>query len=128
MSRLATAWCRAYTTMVPADPRARRREEIESFVWEARSAGLSGLRIVIGAIKGAFDDLRWCRAERARANLVPVSATPAGSTAIAGGLIGLTYVGRAFFDDAAALRGSSIAAVVVLIVGYVTRFRARRDA
>ena len=82
MTRVVAAWCRAYTTLVPADARDRRREEIDSFVWEAKEAGLSTRRVFLGALKGAVDDLHWCQTQRSRASLLPVSATIRGSTAI----------------------------------------------
>lgn len=126
MSRAVIAWCRAYTTIVPEDARDRRREEITSFVWEAKDAGLKDRRVFFGAMKGAVDDLRWCQAQRSRASLLPVSATIGGSTAIAGLLILVTYVGTWFVEDSGfVLRAMPLVALVVLLVAYINRVRDR---
>lgn len=92
MSRAVLAWCRAYTAVVPEDARARRRDEIESHLWDARAAGVHRRAVVLAALRGAADDLRWCSDERRRAGLAPVVFGTAGSSAIAVALMALAYL------------------------------------
>ena len=127
MSRLALAWCRAYTAAVPANARERRREEIESFVWESRDAGVGARRVALGAVKGAVDDLRWIQHERSRATLSPISATIGGSAAIAGVLMLVTFVLSLLDHEGIGAIAAWIpgAAVIVLVVAYVDRVRHR---
>ena len=128
MSRVALAWCRAYTAAAPPEARDRRREEIESFVWESRDAGVRSRRVAAGAIKGAVDDLRWIQSERSRADLAPLSATIGGSAMIAGVLMLMTFLLTLVSEDGAVATIAAWlpgAAVIVLVVTYVDRIRHR---
>lgn len=73
-------WTRLYTSGLPATARERRREEIESDLWESLhdpegQAGLVLATSMIGrAACGALDDLRWRATHTPRRTLAAASA------------------------------------------------------
>ena len=91
MRTLADLWVWVYTAAAPPGSRDRRRDELASHLWEARSAGVTERRLAAEALRGGVDDLRWCRDERERAGWAPILISPVGSTAIAGICIVATY-------------------------------------
>jgi hypothetical protein len=58
-SRVLWGWCLAYTTLVPAAPRERRRQEILGHLWEAERAGLRPRQLASAAARGLGHDLSW---------------------------------------------------------------------
>ena len=90
-SRLVLGWCRVYTAAAPHDARERRRAEVSSLVFESRSAGVGGRRLLLGAMAGCVDDVRWCGWERELADLPPVSMTVDGAVVIAAVLAFTAY-------------------------------------
>ena len=84
MNRLIDLWIWLVTAAAPPGPRDRRREERAAHLWEARAAGIGPVKIARATARGALDDMRWCRDERARAGWAPLVAGPVGSMVIAG--------------------------------------------
>ena len=56
-ARTAFVWCAAYTALVDADERERRRTEMLGHLWEHEQHDLPVLRRLV---LGCVDDLRWC--------------------------------------------------------------------
>lgn len=83
MSRGAGLWLWLVTAAAPPGPRDRRREEQAAHHRDALTAGTTSRQLALAAARGALDDLRWCRDERAHAGWPPLLMAPAGSTAIA---------------------------------------------
>lgn len=70
---VALAWCDACCRTVPDGEGARRREEYRAFLADAVSAGARGGHLVLGATRGAVDDLRWCNEARRAAGHRPLA-------------------------------------------------------
>ena len=66
-SRMAWLWCVAYTALVPARERERRRREVTSHLWEAEQQRISSRRIAGATIRGVIDDLGWVSVSTCRA-------------------------------------------------------------
>ena len=66
-ARLAWAWCVAYTAVVPAPSRLRRREEIRSHLWESEQERVTSGQIVSAVVRGVLDDLGWAARGNVRA-------------------------------------------------------------
>ena len=128
MRMLVDLWLWLYTASVPSGSRDRRRDELASHLWEARSAGVTTCRLAAEALRGAVDDLRWCRDERERAGWAPILIAPVGSTVIAGICIVATYL--ASLDSPLHPPKTVLLprfAAVLLVVSFVdSRWRRRR--
>jgi hypothetical protein len=58
-TRLVWRWVLLYTAATPGPIRDRRREELCSHLWEARSAGVRPRRVVAAAARGIGSDISW---------------------------------------------------------------------
>ena len=126
MNALVNLWLWLYTAAAPQAPRDRRREELASHLFEARSVEVTGGSLFVEALRGGLNDLRWCGDERRRAGWAPIMFAPLGSTVIAGFSMVTTYLigldrslhlpGRIWLPRLAAL---------VLLVSFVDSGRRR---
>lgn len=123
VSLLAEWWVAVYTLAVPPEVCARRRAELASHHHEARAAGQTGRELLGATVRGAADDLLWCRAEREAAGWAPAVVSPAGSTIVAALSMAVTY-GMSVFAagttvaDAVSVIGPGVA-VTVLVVSFM---------
>jgi hypothetical protein len=129
MSRLVTLWVLLVTAAVPPGPRDRRREELAAHHREARAAGGTPMELARATARGALDDLRWCRDERAHAGWSPLVVAPGGSTVIAGiCILGtlLTSLKDTWMANVALHTVLPRVAAAVLIVSYADLLWRRR--
>lgn len=58
-SRLVWSWCVAYTALATPPARERRRGELRSHLWESEHAGVPGVAVALGWLRGIASDLLW---------------------------------------------------------------------
>jgi len=58
-TRVAWAWCLAYTALATREQRTRRRDEIRIHLWESRDAGAGVWQTLRATSAGMIDDLSW---------------------------------------------------------------------
>jgi len=58
-SRVAWAWCVAYTAIATPGARERRRGELRNHLWESEHAGIAGVAVALASLRGAASDLLW---------------------------------------------------------------------
>lgn len=137
MTRLVFGWCALYTLAVPAEDRARRREELAAHVWEAGQTWGSGLRsrvrILVGCARGMLHDVAWCndvRNARGLSPLVLAAVGPTGGTFIAGVLIATAYaLSHTQHPVTDSVRNVvELVALVVMVASLALRFRGWRNS